>query len=92
LATFLEVAAATGARRGEVLALRWSDIQDGRAIITRSLTQTRQVLEFKGTKTQEFPQNFGALVANPFAFSVLLFAKSGIARYGSIGPETSLTY
>src|SRR5713226_1814676 len=52
LATFLEVAAATGARRGEVLALRWSDIQDGRAIITRSLTQTRQVLAFKGTKTE----------------------------------------
>ena len=52
LATFLEVAAATGARRGEVLALRWSDMQDGRAIITRSLTQTRQVLEFKGTKTE----------------------------------------
>ena len=52
LATFLEVAAATGARRGEVLALRWSDIQDGRAIIARSLTQTRQVLEFKGTKTE----------------------------------------
>jgi integrase len=49
---FLEVAAATGARRGEVLALRWSDIQDGRATITRSLTQTRKVLEFKGTKTE----------------------------------------
>src|ERR1039457_1211122 len=52
MATFLEVGAATGARRGEVLALRWSDIQDGRAIITRSLTQTRQVLEFKDTKTE----------------------------------------
>jgi integrase len=52
MATLLEVAAATGARRGEVLALRWSDIQDGRAIITRSLTQTRQLLEFKGTKTE----------------------------------------
>jgi integrase len=52
MATFLEVAAATGARRGEVLALRWSDIQDGRAIITRSLTQTQQLLEFKGTKTE----------------------------------------
>ena len=52
MATFLEVAAATGARRGEVLALRWSDIQDGRAIIARSLTQTRQVLEFKDTKTE----------------------------------------
>jgi len=32
--------------------LRWSDIQDGRAIITRSLTQTREVVEFKGTKTE----------------------------------------
>ena len=52
MATFLEICAATGARRGEVLALRWSDIQDGRAIITRSLTQTRRVLEFKGTKTE----------------------------------------
>jgi integrase len=52
MAAFLEICAATGARRGEVLALRWSDIQDGRAIITRSLTQTRQVLEFKGTKTE----------------------------------------
>jgi integrase len=52
MATFLEVAAATGARRGELLALRWSDIQDGRAVISRSLTQTRQVLEFKDTKTE----------------------------------------
>jgi integrase len=52
MATFLEVAAATGARRGEVLALRWSDIQEGCAVITRSLTQTRQVLDFKDTKTE----------------------------------------
>jgi integrase len=52
MATLLEVSAATGARRDEVLALCWSDIQDGRAIITRSLTQTRQVLEFKGTKSE----------------------------------------
>lgn len=53
LGTFLEVCAGTGARRGEVLALRWSDIQDGRAVITRSLTQTKQVLEFKSTKTED---------------------------------------
>ncbi len=39
LATLLEVAAATGARRGEVMAFRWSDIKDGReVVITRSLT------------------------------------------------------
>src|SRR5467141_65137 len=53
LPVFLEVSAATGARRGEVLALRWSDIQDGRAVIARSLTQTRQVLEFKDPKTED---------------------------------------
>jgi integrase len=53
LRTFLEIVAATGCRRGEVLALRWSDIQDGRAMIGRSLTQTRTLLEFKGTKTDE---------------------------------------
>jgi hypothetical protein len=41
--------------------------------------------------SQEFPQNFGALVANPFELSVLLFTRSGIAQYGSIGPETSVT-
>jgi integrase len=50
---FLEVVAATGARRGEILALRWSDINDGRATIQRSLTQTRDLLEFKGTKTEK---------------------------------------
>jgi integrase len=53
LSTFLEVAAGTGARRGEVLALRWSDIVDGRAVIARSLTQTKLVLEFKCTKTED---------------------------------------
>jgi integrase len=50
MATFLEVAAATGARRGELLALRWSDLQDGRVVIARSLSQTRETLAFKGTK------------------------------------------
>ena len=51
--TFLELGAATGCRRGELLALRWSDIVDGCAIIARSLTQTREVLEFKCTKTEK---------------------------------------
>jgi integrase len=53
LKTYLEMVAATGCRRGEMLALRWTDIVDGRAMIARSLTQTRQVLEFKCTKTEE---------------------------------------
>lgn len=52
---FLEVCAATGARRGEVLALRWADIQDGRATLARSLTQTKDGLAFKGTKSERPP-------------------------------------
>jgi len=71
IATFIEVTAALGARRGEVLALRWSDIVEGRATIARSLSQTAKreigedgkarrstVLEFKGTKT-EVPRTVG---------------------------------
>jgi integrase len=50
---YLKVDAATGCRRGELLALRWSDLVDGCAIIARSLTQTRKGLEFKGTKTEK---------------------------------------
>jgi integrase len=48
MALFLEMAVGLGTRRGEVLAIRWSDIQDGRAMIARSLTQTKALLEFKG--------------------------------------------
>jgi integrase len=53
LPAFLEVSAATGARRGEVLALRWSDVQDDAVIITRSLSQTRAGLVFKEPKNQK---------------------------------------
>ena len=53
LKTYLEMVAATGCRRGEMLALRWSDIQDGRAMIARSLSQARDALTFKSTKTEE---------------------------------------
>jgi len=53
MATFLEMCAATGARRGEVLALRWPDLQGTTVFIDRSLCQTRDGLEFKGTKTEE---------------------------------------
>jgi integrase len=42
--------AALGARRGEVLALRWQDIENGRVTIARSLSQTKDGLVFKTTK------------------------------------------
>jgi integrase len=50
----LEMDVALGARRGEVLALRWSDIVDGRAIIARTLSQTKEGgLTFKPVKGHE---------------------------------------
>ena len=53
LPIILELSAATGARRGEVMALRWSDIVDGRAFITRSLTQSKTGLTFKRPKNEK---------------------------------------
>jgi integrase len=53
MAMLLEMAAGLGARRGEVMALQWTDIVGGRAFISRSLTQTKGGLQFKGTKTGE---------------------------------------
>jgi hypothetical protein len=50
LDTFLEVADATGARRGEVLALRWADVSDAEVLISRSLSQTKKGLTFKPPK------------------------------------------
>jgi integrase len=51
---FLTMCAAMGCRRGEVLALRWSDIAGGIAIVARSLTQTRERgLEFKSVKNEK---------------------------------------
>jgi integrase len=53
LPVFLDMAAATGARRGEVLDLRWSDVKGMVVLTDRSLCQTREGLVFKSTKTEE---------------------------------------
>ena len=53
LQTFLEMCVATGCRRGEVLALRWSDIRNNKVFVDRSLCQTRDGLVYKTTKTEE---------------------------------------
>ena len=48
----LQLLAATGARRGEALAVRWADIDGRDLVIARSLSQTKAGLQFKGTKTE----------------------------------------
>ncbi|MHB8859795.1 MAG: tyrosine-type recombinase/integrase [Thermoleophilia bacterium] len=49
------LAATTGARRGEVLALRWADLdlQSGKAVIRRSLQLTETGISFKEPKTRQ---------------------------------------
>lgn len=60
LQAFWEIDAAMGCRRGEVLALRWSDVVGKVAFVTRSLSQTHRIVDgkrvhdvliFKTTKT-----------------------------------------
>jgi integrase len=53
LGTLIEMASASACRRGELLALQWSNIRNGTLFIDRSLCQTRDGLAFKGTKTEE---------------------------------------
>ena len=53
LGTFLRMAAATGARRGEICALRWADVdlEVGTVVIARSIIQGGAGLVEKETKT-----------------------------------------
>lgn len=50
---FLRVSAITGARRGEVVALQWADVDLNRAEVTimRSLVQTTGPMQIRSTKT-----------------------------------------
>jgi integrase len=47
---YLEILAATGCRRGELLALRWCDISDDRLWIARSLCQTKGKWNSRGRR------------------------------------------
>jgi integrase len=50
---FVTLALATGARRGELCALSWSDVdfENETVTIAKSLSQTKERVELKGTKT-----------------------------------------
>ena len=57
---FIVLAAATGCRRGELLALQWADLDldTGLLTISKSLEQTRAGLRVKSTKSEE-PRQLG---------------------------------
>lgn len=93
LRMILEMSTVTGARRGEVLALRWSDITAKELTITRPLTQTKHALQFKGTKSEkprrgrncqdEFRHKTAAEMESGFSGVPSGFAKVRSRRYGS---------
>jgi len=51
---FLELDAATGARRGELLGLQWSDLDKNHLMIGRSLSQVSQQVFLKEPKNKKF--------------------------------------
>ena len=51
---FLELDAATGARRGELLGLQWTDLQGTQLMIGRSLSQVGQQVFLKEPKNKKF--------------------------------------
>jgi integrase len=51
---FLELDAATGARRGELLGLQWTDLDGNRLMIGRSLSQVGQDVFLKEPKNKKF--------------------------------------
>ena len=57
---FIVLAAATGCRRGELLALQWTDLDFGSGLlsVSKSLEQTRAGLRVKSTKSEE-PRRLG---------------------------------
>jgi len=54
MGAFLELDAATGARRGELLGLQWSDLQGNHLMIGRSLSQVGQDVFTKEPKNKKF--------------------------------------
>ncbi len=77
LATAIALAALTGARRGELCALRWSDIDfaAGRVRIARSLTVVNKQIHEGPTKTHQIrevalDENGVALLRNRWAYMV----------------------
>lgn len=54
LDVFLELDAATGARRGELLGLEWTDLEGNRLMIGRSMSQVGQQVFLKEPKNRKF--------------------------------------
>jgi len=81
------LAVSTGMRRGEVLGLKWSDIdlKSGKAIVCRSLEQTKNGVSFKSPKTERGRRT---VVIPGFAIEALNTHRAEHARQRlALGPD-----
>ena len=85
LPCFLRLAATTGARRGELCALRWSDVDfdRGELVIGRSMAETREGLFEKDTKTHA-ARRLSLDVVTVAALREQLAARNELSRQASI--------
>src|SRR5579871_6258759 len=65
---FLELDAATGARRGELLGLQWPDVQGKQLMIGRSLSQVGQQVFLKEPKNKKYRAHFGDSYQGDYIF------------------------
>lgn len=84
----LQLLGATGARRGEALALRWADIHGRDLVIARSLCQTRAGLQFKVRRRNV---RDGSTCRGPSRLLSPFTARSRISSVKSLGPPTART-
>jgi integrase len=86
LSTLLEVAAGSGARRGELLAARWSDLVGDQLVLERSLCQTKALGAFvKSVKTDDSVRVFTLPVSTMAALTAHRERQSGFRR--QFGPH-----
>ena len=90
LATCLRVAAATGMRRSELCALRWSDVGEGTITVRRSIVEDdNDVLHIRETKTGSRGWRTVAVDAETMvAVNALRLRQADVARVHKLPPPT----
>lgn len=87
LATFLWLAAATGARRGELCALRWSGVEPDAMVLSRSISVTKRRVYEKDTKTHQVRR----IALDPTTLLVIDSHRAWMAARAEVGGATMAT-
>jgi len=95
VAVFLRVLTATGARRGEICALRWEDLDEGRSAVTidESVVAAKGGAIVKGPKTRASVRTLAVDSGTLERLRVLRFEQERLARLCEVDlPETAFVF